>query len=176
VPVAHSRTASASIGHSPTRRTSEIDKAANVCQRFRIGLAEHDVILRAILAILAAFVVNVLVFSAGEYLFNAVFPPPSGIDLDDQAQMLAFVKSIPDTAFIGLVAGWAAGAFAAAGAAFWISGRRPWAAGVGAAINFFGVLITVATIAYPLWVTAIGLFMPLIAASTIPQFRLRRTA
>jgi hypothetical protein len=134
------------------------------------------VILRSILAVLAALVANFLVVALCELALGAAFPPPAGISLEDPIQMATFVKTVPATAFLGLVVGWTAGAFAAAAAGFYASGRQTWAAFAGAAINFLGVLVTVATIRHPLWVTAVGLFMPLIAASTIPRLRTAQPA
>ena len=127
-------------------------------------------ILKSILAVLAALAVNLLVVATGETALGLAFPPPHGANLSDPAQLEAFMNAMPALAFVGLVAGWALGAFGAAAAAYFVAGRVVWAAFVGAGINLFGVLVTVATIPHPLWVAAIGLFVPLVAAVTVPRF------
>ena len=126
-------------------------------------------ILKTILAILAAFAVNLLVVGAAEWGLSLAFPPPPGANLGDPIQLEAFMNSMPIQAYLGLVAGWATGAFGASAAAYFIAERKVWAAFLGAAINLLGVLVTVATIPHPLWVTAIGLIAPLMAAAAIPR-------
>ena len=80
------------------------------------------------------------------------------------------MATMPVEAYLALLAGWATGAFGASATAYFIAERKVWAAFLGAAINLLGVLVTVATIPHPLWVTAIGLIVPLMAAAAIPRF------
>ena len=81
----------------------------------------------------------------------------------------AFMNSLPVQAFFGVLTAWAIGACAAAATAYFIADRQVWASFAGAGTNLLGVLITVATIPHPLWVTAIGMFVPLMAAAGIPR-------
>lgn len=153
-----------------TRRFAAlIDKIPALCQPAP-GLAEQGVILRSILAVLAALVVNLAVAAAAEAGLSLAFPPPRGINLSDPAQRDAFMAALPALAYLGLLAGWAVGAFAASATAYFIAGRKVWAAFAGAGVNLFGVLITVATLPHPLWVAAAGLILPVIAAVTVPRF------
>ena len=126
-------------------------------------------ILRSVLAVLAALVVNVILVWAGELGLSLAFPVPHGVNLGDRAQLEAFMNTMPATAYVGLLASWAVGAVAASAAAYFIAGRQVWAAFAGAGINLVGVLLSVATIPHPLWVTAIGLFVPLMAAAGVPR-------
>ena len=126
-------------------------------------------ILRSILAVLAAVVVNLAVVAAAEALLSLAFPPPHSVNLKDPAQRDAFMAALPALAYLGLIAGWAAGAFAASATAYFIASRRVWAAFAGAGVNLFGVLVTVATLPHPLWGAAAGLILPLVAAATVPR-------
>ena len=127
-------------------------------------------ILKTVLAALAAFVVNLLIVGTAEWGLALAFPPPHGANLSDPNQLEAFMNGMPLAAYLGLLAGWTAGAVGASAAAYFIADRKVWAAFLGAAINLIGVLVTVATIPHPLWVTAIGMIVPLMAAAAIPRF------
>ena len=126
--------------------------------------------LRSILAVLAAFLFNFVVVGTAEWGLSLAFQPPHGANLHDPNQLEAFMNTLPIQAFLGVLAAWAVGAYGAAATAYFIAGRKVWASFAGAGVNLFGVLITVATIPHPLWVTALGMFVPLMAAVTIPRF------
>ena len=125
--------------------------------------------LRIVLALVAALAANVLLVSCGEALLGMVFPPPPGTNLNDPAMLAAFARSMPTAAIVGLLAGWAAGAFGATAAAYLVSRRIVWTAWAGAAINLFGVIVSVLTIPHPLWAVVVGLAVPLVAAWSIPR-------
>jgi len=125
-------------------------------------------ILRSILAVLAAVLANVLIVSLSEMGLTAIFPPAPGLDLNDPAQLKAFALSMPVGALLALVAGWSAGAFGSALAGYLV-GRRTWTAWIGPMFNLLGVVMSITMIPHPLWVAVIGLIMPFVAGWSVPR-------
>jgi len=124
--------------------------------------------LRAILAVLGAIVANIILVTLCEMILKAGFPPPPGLDLNDPAQLKAFAQSMPPLALAGLLVGWAVGAFGSAAAGLLIA-RKAWAAWVGPAFNLLGVVMSITMIPHPLWVAAIGVLTPFVAAWSAPR-------
>lgn len=124
---------------------------------------------RVVAAIAIGFLVNYCVVSASEALLSRAFPPAPGTNLADPVQLAAFVKSLPVTAFLGLVTGWAVGAMGAVTAAYLISDRMVPLAWVGGAISLVGVISTLCMLPHPLWVAIVGVVMPFVVAWGIPR-------
>jgi hypothetical protein len=127
------------------------------------------VLLRIAAAIAIAFLVNYCVVSASEALLSHAFPPAPGTNLADPIQLEAFVKSLPITAFVGLVTGWAVGAIGAVAAAYLVSDRIVPTAWVGGAISLFGIVSTLFMLPHPFWVGVVGIAMPVLFSWAIPR-------
>lgn len=111
---------------------------------------------RIALGIVAAFVANVAVVSAGEFVTHSLFAVPPG----DPATL---VDRMSQGARLGVVASWGLGAFAAAMAAALVA-RRGWLAWVGASITLMGVVATAFSFPHPPWMVAAGIILPVLAA------------
>lgn len=127
-------------------------------------------VLRIVLAVILAFVANMVVVGLGEFWMSLRFPPPRGALAGDAHMMAAFARSLPLQAFVILVVTWAAGAFAGAAVAYLVSGRIAIMAFVGALPNLLGVIFSVATLPHPLWVGVVGGLSPILAGVVIPLF------
>lgn len=125
-------------------------------------------LFRIALAIAIAFLVNYCVVSASEALLSRAFPPAPGTNLADPTQLAAFVRLLPVTAFLGLLAGWTIGAIGAVTAAYLISDRMVPLAWVGGAFSLFEVVSTLFMLPHPLWVGVAGVAMPFVVAWAIP--------
>ncbi|PTS84520.1 MULTISPECIES: hypothetical protein [unclassified Caulobacter] len=130
-------------------------------------------ILKAVLAVLAAVLANVLIVTLSERGLTALFPPAPGLDLNDPAQLKAFAQSMPVGALATLLAGWSAGAFGSALAGYLVA-RRTWAAWVGPMFNLLGVVMSITMIPHPLWVAVIGLIMPFVSGWSVPRLLARK--
>jgi hypothetical protein len=126
-------------------------------------------LFRIALAIAIAFLVNYCVVSASEALLSRAFPPAPGTNLSDAIQLAAYVKSLPATAFLGLITGWLVGAIGAVTAAYLISDRMVALAWVAGAISLFGVVSTLFMLPHPLWAAVAGIAVPLVVSWTIPR-------
>ena len=125
--------------------------------------------LRVVLAVAAALVVNMLVVAGCEMLLGQAYPLPPESDPTDPATLTAYVRSMPPGASAALLAGWAAGAWGASLTGWLVSARRRGMAWPGAAINFAGVTLSLYTLPHPLWVAVIGLVMPIVAGLVVPR-------
>jgi hypothetical protein len=67
--------------------------------------------LRKVLAVLAGIVAAVAVFMIFERINGKLFPLPPGTDPADHEAMTAYVGTLPATAFVLVLAGWAVGSF-----------------------------------------------------------------
>ena len=118
--------------------------------------------LRTILGILAGLVAMFATITAIEYLGQIAFPPPPGLDPTDPAQLEQIMARVPVAAKALVVAAWAAGAFVGG----WVAARiaRPYprsaALAVAAAVMLGVVAIIVAMPAHPVWMSVLGLLLP----------------
>lgn len=67
--------------------------------------------IRTILAAVIGMIVAGVAVGLVEFGNSQLFPFPPGFDMNDQAQIAAFVKTLPPVAFAVVIVGWAIGAF-----------------------------------------------------------------
>lgn len=114
---------------------------------------------RRILSVFAGLIAAILVFIAFEWVNSLFYPFPKHIDIADQEATTAYIKTLPNTAFILVLMGWAAGSFvcgllirlisrSASKISAYISGLLLMTAGI---VNMF-------SIEHPTWFIVIGLF------------------
>ena len=65
----------------------------------------------ALAAVIGLLVANIVV-GAVEYANSLLYPFPPGFDMNDQAQIAAFVKTLPAGAFVAVWVAWMVGGFA----------------------------------------------------------------
>lgn len=66
---------------------------------------------RNILAVVAGIITATLVFIGFEQLGQKIYPLPPGLDTTDHEVMSSYTKTLPDVAFIPVLAGWVIGSF-----------------------------------------------------------------
>jgi pimeloyl-ACP methyl ester carboxylesterase len=118
---------------------------------------------RTILAVIAGAIVMWLTIFALEFVGQALFPPPAGLDPKDPAQLAQVIAQMPAGAMAMLVVAWVAGAFTGGFTAARLSQRHP--RGVAAFVALL-VMAGVAGMIYlvpdhPMWVSALGLALPI---------------
>ena len=121
---------------------------------------------RTLLAVLAGAVVMWLTVFALEFAGHALFPPPPGLNPQDQADLAAIIAQAPAGAMAMLVVAWVAGAFTGGYTAARISQRHKRVAAVVVAVlvmlGVCGMVVLVPE--HPVWVSALGLLLPIPAA------------
>ena len=124
---------------------------------------------RSLIAIVVGVVVAALVVAIVEYVGALVFPIPDDIDVMDAADLAANLDRIPTGAKWAVLLAWARGAFSGS----WVAaqmGRRwgmRWTMRLGMIVGVVVlavVAVTLLMIAHPMWMTVVGLVMPLPAA------------
>ena len=121
---------------------------------------------RTILAVIAGAVVMWLTIFALEFVGHALFPPPPGLDPQNQADLAAIMAQAPVGAMAMLVVAWIAGAFTGALTAAKLSHRHKRGAAIAVALLVMagvgGMIYLVPD--HPVWVSALGLILPIPAA------------
>lgn len=114
-------------------------------------------IVGAVVGLAAALAVIFLV----EGLATAISPPPAGLDLRNEADLVRMVEMATPTMKALVVFGWLLGSFVGGWIAAKISRAHRVAAaivvGIGVAI---GVILNAAMLPHPLWMTAMGAALP----------------
>ena len=122
--------------------------------------------LRSLFALCAGLFAAMIVYTISAAVAMNLWPP-TGVDLEDAAQVAAFVASLPTSARIALVCGPVLGAFAGAGIAARLS--APPAQTVVA--SMIGALVAANTafdwahVGHPRWMLACGVSLALLAAA-----------
>lgn len=119
--------------------------------------------LRTLFALIAGFFAAEIVITLVELASAKLwFPPPPGLDFRDAAALDAFVRSLPPSALLVILAGWLLGAFVGAGVAASLARRHRIVVGVaiGACITI-GTGVNATQIHHPFWVTAAGIMLPI---------------
>jgi len=117
---------------------------------------------RLVLGVVAGLLAMFVVITCVQFLGAQLFPPPAGLDMADPDAMAALVAQMPLAALAFVVLAWALGAFAGGWVAARISTDFPRAAAlVVAAAVVAGVVMMVLSVPHPLWMTVLGLALPL---------------
>lgn len=121
---------------------------------------------RTILAVIAGAVVMWLTIFALEFAGHALFPPPPGLDPQNQADLAAIMAQAPTGAMAMLVVAWIAGTFTGGYTAARISQRHKRGAAIAVALlviaGVCGMIFLIPD--HPIWVSALGLVLPIPAA------------
>ena len=121
--------------------------------------------VRSTLAVLLGLLVALATMLLLEYLGMSLFPLPPGIDLDSEADLALLVESAGVGKQLWVLMGWTCAAFAGG----WVAARTTLRHRVGAALwvgglIVAGVLLNVALLPHPTWMTVLGVLLPLPAA------------
>jgi hypothetical protein len=119
--------------------------------------------LRSTLAVLAGLVAAWITVSLFEFASMHAFPPPSGVDVRDPAQLAQLVAQMPIGALGLVLAGWVMGALDGGFVARLIARRTMPAAIVGTFVAL-GALLMVTMVPHPMWMSLAGVLLPLPAA------------
>ena len=130
--------------------------------------------LRKVLAVIAALVVNMVVVTGVEYLGHVLFP--FTVNMADRASAAAAIAAAPFGAKAMVLLAWLLAALAASITCWLVSGKAREFAAVGVVWTLLGVLATIAMVPHPLWMVVIGMFGPIIIGLTVPRFLPARTA
>lgn len=113
---------------------------------------------RWVLPVVAGFVVASAVMMLFETLNSFLFPLPKDLDWSDQAAVKALTLSLPWTAFILVILGWAAGSFVGGWVSTYLSGEVSYR--VTALLSALLVLAGIANVlmlGHPLIFTILGI-------------------
>lgn len=121
--------------------------------------------IRSTFAVLLGLVLALATMLLLEYLGMSLFPLPPGVELDDEADLAHLVASAGPGKQLWVLMGWTVAAFAGGWVAARISlvhrtGAALWVGGLIVA----GVLLNVALLPHPAWMTVLGVLLPLPAA------------
>lgn len=120
---------------------------------------------RTILGILAGMVTAWLLIMVGQFAGGMLYPPPPGMDLTQPDQLAAFIAQAPPAAMVLVVASWVLGAFAGGWVAAKVARAHPlFAALMIGVLVLAGVIANNTMIPHPLWMTVLGIVLPLPAA------------
>jgi len=70
-------------------------------------------ILRRIAAVIVGLIVAFALVAAAEGIAHKVYPPPSGMNMQDMTQVKAFVATLPMSVLLIVLAGWLVATFVA---------------------------------------------------------------
>ena len=121
--------------------------------------------VRSRLAVLLGLLVALAAMLLLEYLGMSLFPLPPGIDLHSEADLALLVESAGVGKQLWVLMGWTFAAFAGG----WVAARTTRRHRVGVALwvgglIVAGVLLNVALLPHPTWMTVLGVLLPLPSA------------
>lgn len=132
---------------------------------------------RTILGILAGMVTAWVLIMACQFASGMLYPPPPGTDLTQPDQLAAYVARAPLAAMALVVASWVLGAFAGGWVAAKVAREHPsFAALVIGLLVLAGVIANNTMIPHPVWMTVLGVLLPLPAAWMGARMALPRVA
>ena len=116
---------------------------------------------RTVLGVVAGLATMFVVIMLVELLGAQLFPPPEGIDMRDPEGLASAMAQMPLGALALVVVAWVLGAFAGGWVAAKVSVAHPRAAAVTVALAVVaGVVMMVLSFPHPLWMTVLGLALP----------------
>lgn len=116
--------------------------------------------LKNIFSILAGLLSAFVVMMIFEYINSLIFPFPENFAMSDLDAVQQFSKTLPDTAYILVLLGWAAGSFLAGWVAQKISKNDQLFIPLmlSALLTLLGV-INFLMLAHPVWMLTLGIFV-----------------
>lgn len=108
--------------------------------------------IRKIAAIVIGAFVAIALIATVEFLGHQIYPPPSGIDINDVAAMEAYAAAMPTGALLFVGAAWMIGAFGGGILAAFIA-REATATNciIVGGLVLAGTIMTLISIPHPLW-------------------------
>lgn len=117
-------------------------------------------LLRRIVGIALGIAVGLGFVMVGDYLSTLVHPWPKDLDYHNRDVIVGYMNNIPITAFLAMLAGYAAGAFLGGLVATLVSGRGP-----SRPAMIVGIVLTVGNIfnqmqiPHPIWFAVVSVLM-----------------
>ncbi len=112
------------------------------------------------LAVIAGLIVSIIIFSLFEYLSNMIHPFPKDLDMANETAMKEYVSTLPSSALLIILAGYAIGSFVAGLVIGSVSksseNKLPFIAG---SILTIAAIINLAMIPHPIWFMIINLLL-----------------
>lgn len=116
--------------------------------------------LRTILGVATGLLAAILLMFGIEAAATALFPPPPGLDLRNEADLAQLVALAPIGMKVLVVFGWALASLAGGWIAAKIARHPRTAALVLGLLIVIGCIMNVATIPHPSWMTILGILLP----------------
>lgn len=117
-------------------------------------------LLRRIIAIALGIAVGLGFVMVGDYLSTLVHPWPKDLDYHNREVIISYMNNLPVTAFLAMLAGYAAGAFLGGLVATFVSGRGP-----SRPAMIVGIVLTVGNIfnqmqiPHPIWFAVVSVLI-----------------
>lgn len=132
--------------------------------------------IRSTLAVLLGLVVALATMLLLEYLGMSLFPLPPGIDLDNEDDLARLVASATTGKKLWVLMGWTVAAFAGG----WVAARTSRLHRIGAAsavglLIVAGVMLNAAMLPHPVWMTIVGVLLPVPVAWLAARLAAPRT-
>ncbi|WP_326523315.1 hypothetical protein [Sphingomonas sp.] len=119
--------------------------------------------MRKVLGILAGIIVAMLTVALVEFVGHRVYPPPSGMAMNDPAAVADYIAAMPAAAALFVVAAWFAGALTGGWTAIAITRWRAAAWLIGGLIAGAGIYNAL-QIPAPLWMQLSTVLAPALGA------------
>ena len=119
--------------------------------------------MRIVLGVVAGLATAFVCVFAIEFVSHMVFPPPPGTDVTNPADLERLMEIIPPAALALVAAAWFVGALAGAAVANAVA-KRALAGWIVALLVICGGVWTMIVIPHPIWMWALGILLPLLAA------------
>lgn len=130
--------------------------------------------LRTLVAIVVGVASAMLTITLVEMVARPLHPMPQGLVMTDTAGMAAYVSTAPVAMMLMVLSGWVLGAFDGALVAALIARRHPRpAAMVVGAVVVAAVIANAVLLPHPVWMTVLGVLLPLVAAFGASMLALR---
>ena len=119
--------------------------------------------MRIVLGVVAGLATAFVCIAAIEFVSHMILPPPPGFDLTNPAHAERLMDVMPPAAIALVAAAWFVGALLGAAVANAVA-RRSLAGWIVALLVICGGVWTMIAIPHPIWMWALGILLPLIAA------------
>lgn len=130
---------------------------------------------RTVLAVLAGLITAMLVMMSIEFLSMQMSPPPPGFVLQDEADLARLVEMASPASKALVVLGWALASFLGGWVAARLSRQHRLVAALAIGVLIvIGVVFNTANIPHPLWMTVLGVLLPVPLAFAAARLASRR--
>jgi hypothetical protein len=132
---------------------------------------------RTVLAVFAGLVTAMVAMIAVEFVSMQLSPPPPGFVLDDEADLARLVEMASPASKALVVLGWALASFLGGWVAARLSRQHRLVAALAIGVLIvIGVLFNAANIPHPLWMTVLGVLLPIPLAVVAARVAGRRAS